>query len=584
MRAFLKLLSRFFQRFLRGGSQPARERYAAGSADAIADSQSTSRSAQDAERQAVSSELRQLVYRATCAMPRKRMHAGQFGSLLREIDDSFSYQKYNFTKLIYLLEAVPDLVNLEKVSKPGAAPAYYVRSVLDIKQLLTKAIASYKTEGEWVHVESVMEAIASRNPTFSIQTYGYSQFKTFLQSCSPFIEFNPDSADYIRLQNNNRSNNRSSNPAKSKDRPTKSDKPKPAASKSLRPVPKSARTEANTADKIVHLSKFAQFTPDTLTQKVTELAAITLPERWYFGPQPPENFAYPILKSYLRYTFIRLQHERKVIISSNNQYKAFNTGLLDKLLRPIYGLLSPHPTKSHSWDLTFCIPGEGTGKLLVANFPDLPAPANYLSNPAKAFYHLPAGPPEVDWPHIIKDNMERLPSEFIARYAPAGFTPLDTRTLVGQDFHNYKRSFAEALDVDSSAYRNIVNRLKEALSRTLMKTQINYKTAVPTYYPNINSIDLLLPICLLEEGVADCAIVARQTSSGKYIGHTILTMRQAYNNARLICKLDEHWLSRAMTLSQTEFEAEEEDDSEEFESDDVRSEEEESLRLNLERA
>ncbi len=41
-------------------------------------------------------------------------------------------------------------------------------------------------------------------------------------------------------------------------------------------------------------------------------------------------------------------------------------------------------------------------------------------------------------------------------------------------------------------------------------------------------------------------------------------MRQAYNNARFICKLDEHWLSRAMSLSQESFE-EEDDDSEEFE-------------------
>ncbi|MEL7227926.1 MAG: DUF3825 domain-containing protein, partial [Cyanobacteria bacterium J06576_12] len=49
-------------------------------------------------------------------------------------------------------------------------------------------------------------------------------------------------------------------------------------------------------------------------------------------------------------------------------------------------------------------------------------------------------------------------------------------------------------------------------------------------------------------------------------GHTILTLRQAYNNARLICKLDEHWLTRSMTLSQSAFE-EEEDDSAEFESE-----------------
>ncbi len=185
----------------------------------------------------------------------------------------------------------------------------------------------------------------------------------------------------------------------------------------------------------------------------------------------------------------------------------------------------------------------------------------------------------MDWSHIIKDNMERLPYAFIAEYAPANFTPLNTQTLDSSQFHAYKKAFADALDADPIAYRNLVNRLSEALSRTLIKTQINYKTAVPTYYPNINSIDLLLPICLIEEGVADCAIVARQSDSGTYIGHTILTMRQAYNNARLICKLDEHWLSRAMSLSQESFE-EEDDDSEEFEEDIEELKEEEPPSMN----
>ncbi|MGB3789501.1 MAG: hypothetical protein WA949_15940, partial [Phormidesmis sp.] len=35
----------------------------------------------------VSPELRRLIYRATRSMPKPRMHAGQFGSLLRKQDD-----------------------------------------------------------------------------------------------------------------------------------------------------------------------------------------------------------------------------------------------------------------------------------------------------------------------------------------------------------------------------------------------------------------------------------------------------------------------------------------------------------------
>jgi len=543
-----------------------------------------------ADRDTVPPKLRQLVYQSTYDMPKQRMHAGQFGSRLRQADPTFRYEKYGFTKLIYLLEAVPDIVTLERVNNPGSAPAYYVRPVIDIRASIIRAIERYDSEDGWVHIDSVMESLANPVPSaasngdgealpkedrtnvtapLSIRTYGFSQISAFLQSRSDLVEFKADGPTYVRLLRSH------TEPAKPK-LLLNSKRPRIASATPTSSTPPSAVTSTTakqTSRSIAHLSKFAGFSPQILNQKVSELAAIALTERWYFGPQPPDNFAYPILKSYLRYTFIRLQHERKVVTSANDQYRAFNTGLLDKLLRPVYALLSPSPIPGTSpaqqqWDLVFCIPGEGpAGKMLVANFTELPTAANYLINPAKVFYHLSAGPPEVDWHHIIKDNMERLPSAFLAQYAPTNFTYRNTQTLIGNDFHSYKKTFAAALDADPIAYRNIVNRLEEALSRTLLKTQINYKTAVPTYYPNINSIDLLLPICLVTEDIADCAIVARQSDSGKYIGHTILTMRQAYNNARLICKLDEHWLSRAMTLSQKDFEAEEKD-SEEFEAED----------------
>ncbi|MEL6454504.1 MAG: DUF3825 domain-containing protein [Cyanobacteria bacterium J06623_5] len=512
----------------------------------------------------VSAELRQLVYQATYEMDKRRMHAGQFGSLLRQQDAAFSYEKYDFTKLIYLLEAVPDLVALERVDNPGAAPAYYVQPVVDIQMLLTTTLESFDSADGWVHIESVEAAIATRSPSFSPQTYGFGQLRSFLSSRPDLIEFKPDSINYLRLKQTSEETRTKPASRRNGTRPVI----KPSAQKAgIQKAKQTRATGMGPAGSIIHLSRFAGFSPETLNQKVSELAAIALPERWYFGPQPPDNFAYPILKSYLRYTFIRLQHEGKILTSTSSQSRVFNTGLLDRLLRPIYALLTPYPAATQTWDITFCLPGEGqAGKFLVAHFTTLPAPANYLSDPNRVFYHLSAGSPDVDWHHVIKDNMERLPPAFIAQYAPASFIPRDTQTLSSPEFHSYKKAFSDALDADPAAYRNIVNRLEEALNRTLLKTQVNYKTAVPTYYPNINSIDLLLPICLQEEDVADCAIVTRQSDSGKYIGHTILTMRQAYNNARLICKLDEHWLTRAMGLSQESFE-EEEDDSEAFESD-----------------
>jgi hypothetical protein len=580
MRSLFKLISRFFQQLLgsRSASSPSRpSRRLAESDPPIGTLAAPS----------VAAPLRRLLYQVVYELPsKKRTHTAQVGALLRKKDPLFSYEKYNFAKLIDLLEAVPELFALERVDpepgSPSSAPVYYARPVTNLKQLLIDGLSRYDSADGWVHLESLRDAIALQDPTFSPQKYGFSDFAAFLKSRQDLVECKADSSDYVRLVQEVTMPGRSmpvsrasiSKPSAAKPSNGKPSNGKPSNGKpsngklsngklsngkprnGIKPMLPKSRT-------ILHLAKFAGLSPEVLNQKVSDLAAIALPEPWYFGAQPPVDFAYPILKSYLRYTFIRLQHEQKVL--ANADYCAFNTGLLDRLLRPIYALLAQQ--SAQAWDLSFCIPGEGVaGKTLVSKFTQMPMAANYLANPAEAFYHLDSGAPEVDWRHVVQDNMERLPPAFIQQYAPRGFAPQDTQTLVGSDFHSYKKAFADALDADLIAYRNIVNRLEAALNRTLLKTQINYKTAVPTYYPKINSIDLLLPICLIDEDVADCAIVARREPSGKYIGHTILTMRQAYNNARLICQLDEHWLSRSMSLSQTDFDADD-DDSEEFEAE-----------------
>lgn len=537
----------------------------------------------------VPAELKRLIYRTTYQLRTgQRVHASRIGALLKQTDATFSYEKYRFAKLIDLLRAVPELVALEKVipeadlTNRQPAPIYYVRTVTDTTALITDCLQSFEqqsferqswnrtqlagqlsetTQG-WVHWQSLKEAIANKSPDFSAQRYGFDTFQDLLKTRPDLIEFKPDTSDYLRLIYQQLS---PSYPANSRQlSPT--NKPSPAYKQS----PKTTLVRPHSRNASVTLSKtpqlrgsrpesllqFSGLSIEVLNEKVSELAAIALPETWYFGPQPPADFAYPILKSYLRYTFIRLQHENKVLTTPQQTYRAFNTGLLDTLLRPIYALFSASDltrseTAPKKWTLNFCIAGEDTtGKILIAEFSQLPVAANYFENADKAFYYLEAGTPTVDWQHVVKDNMARLPLPFLKQYAPAGFVPRSTQTMSTPEFYDYKRSFINALESDPSGYRNIVNRLEEALSQTLRRTQINYTTAVPTYYPKINSVDLLLPMCLVNEHTVDLALVVRREPSGKYIGHTILTLRQAYNNARLICKLDHHWLPQAMKIHQ----------------------------------
>jgi Domain of unknown function (DUF3825)/OST-HTH/LOTUS domain len=588
MRSLFQLISRFFQRLFKGNDSPSENRLER-SHQRFSSPSSGSPSGR-ADRlladESESASLRRLIYQATYQLPqKKRTHAAQVGALLRQEDRTFSYEKYKFAKLIDLLESVPDLVAMEKVSphpgNPNSAPVYYVRPVVDIRQLLTRALMSHDSAEGWMHLESVREAVSDQDPSFSTQRYGFNDFTAFVQSRADLIEFKVDSPGYVRLI-------QSQAPGRAIAKPAKLLLKKSAPNVKPRTVDPNGHSQVDTNDTNGHrhsasarsgtvtiepLSKFANLPMETLHQKVSELAAIALPENWYFGSQPPAEFAYPILKSYLRYTFIRLQHEGKVIASSDQQHRAFNTGLLDTLLRPIYGLLSGPSSglSERQWNLAFCIAGEGfAGKKLVAQFADLPVAANYFANADQAFYHLAAGTPQVDWQHVVKDNMARLPLAFFARYAPAGFTPRSTQGLTTPEFFDYKRAFVAALDADPAGYRTIVRKLEEALERTLKRIQINYKTAVPTYYPKLNSIDLLLPMCLVDENTVDLALVVRREPSGQYIGHTVLTLRQAYNNARLICKLDEHWLTRSLALSQEDFgEDEEEEEIEDFAADNL---------------
>ena len=71
----------------------------------------------------------------------------------------------------------------------------------------------------------------------------------------------------------------------------------------------------------------------------------------------------------------------------------------------------------------------------------------------------------------------------------------------------------------------------------------NYKTAIPVYFPSSEEISLLLPLSLVNEEKIDVALVLEATQSGAYIAHTILTLKMAYNNARLIAKPDSSWLN-----------------------------------------
>ncbi len=291
---------------------------------------------------------------------------------------------------------------------------------------------------------------------------------------------------------------------------------------------------------------------------INNLKNMALEERWFYKHQNPA-FPFPILARYLRYTFYRLSKEGNKI-KYNNQYAAFNTGLVNALYEPIYALFEKNKVQGkQEWYFhEFCISGVGkAGKTLARNFNPLPKRANYFNNPSELIYDNNAPKPLLNWNHIILDNISRLPLEFLEDNKPTEFIFRNTNNMTTAEKSDYYYNLASAIKNDSRNFRTIKNRFADSLNLALKKVEWNFKTAIPMYYPSYNKMSLLLPLSLMDDNTIDLALVTEKTKSGNYLGHTILPLDWAYNNARLIAKPDSNWLIADLIDTETDSEIDE---------------------------
>ncbi len=298
--------------------------------------------------------------------------------------------------------------------------------------------------------------------------------------------------------------------------------------------------------------------------KYKRLAEIALEEKWYFGEQPyyykgEERLCekYPILENYLNYTYKRLCVEGKIIISDTDEkYAAFNTGLVDKRYLDIFALFVRNDDQGESqpWELLdFVIKGEDKGKLLTENFNVMPARAVYFSDISEVVLDSSAlkeneNKIDIDYEHIIVENISRFPVEYIVKNLPRSVTfqtvSIDNldRKLSDEEEKAFYDELSALISKDKYIIYGMLGSFKFAVEMAARRTLWNYKTAVPMYYPAGRSMSILLPICLTEGGTADVALVLEKTKSSRYQGQTILTLEMAYLNSRLITRPDSDWL------------------------------------------
>jgi hypothetical protein len=406
-----------------------------------------------------------------------------------------------------------------------------------LSELASKALSQMRSDDGWHNLASIGSTMKYLDPSFTPLQYGFQKLREALESIPDIVEIRRDPDRHPPIYYG-----RSLTPIAATAPPAASLPPQ-------RPRPQPARPPQQ-RDVIQPIMSFAYMRgADTWHQ----LADQALSEKWYFGDTPPNGFPFPILTNYLNFTFIRLQHERKVCYSPEPQKRAaFNTGLVDNRFEPIYAYFLPnHNQNQQPWVLSsFCIAGEGRdGKDIVRYLKAMPEPAHYFANAADMFYNIEAGEPQVDWEHILVDNVDRLPLAFVSEVGPKTFTAHDCSGMDRESLFNYKDDFQAALNNDKRAYRDLMRRLDGALDVALRRVRWNFKTAIPMYYPRRRQMSLLLPLGLISDETIDVALVVERTQSGNYLGHTILPLDWAYNNARLVCRPDSDWLTPQLIAS-----------------------------------
>jgi hypothetical protein len=228
-------------------------------------------------------------------------------------------------------------------------------------------------------------------------------------------------------------------------------------------------------------------------------------EQWDFSDS--QNKSYSILKNYLEFTYRKLSQESKIAFDTNNTHACFNTGLVTANLEDIFAFFevyrNPKPENSPFCFKAFLKRSDNDIlKYFSGNIPDI---ANFFERPELLLFN-PKNELIPDIDHIIEDNISRFPSHLQNADKP-----------------------------------EVQRQLNGAIEEVKKRVRTNYKIAVPQYHDS--KIQLLLPLNLTASSPnPDLALVVHKLDDRTYTSRTCLTLKMAYNNARLIVKPQSNWL------------------------------------------
>ncbi|MBQ3289817.1 MAG: DUF3825 domain-containing protein [Kiritimatiellae bacterium] len=297
-----------------------------------------------------------------------------------------------------------------------------------------------------------------------------------------------------------------------------------------------------------NLFRFAYF-PSNWEEQLKDMA---LPEKWTLKGETPNG----LLQHYLKNIYIRAEDERRVAKSDDNDAAAFDTGLVDSSYRPIYAyFVANEKEEAQPMKLKgFCFRGEDLGKEMFSRLGDKLdcCGVNWFAEHPERMHLDPDAKIYPDYTHCLIERAFRLPVELWESVLSGNgceklkeeLVGIYQRKNAGKDVSEMEECWVGELKSHSAydaVYSRISDELDSAIKLALCKVRYDYTTAVPIYYPTKHCFSFVLPLSFLRNQEIQCALVVERRGKG-YQGHTILTSKMAYSNARLLKQPNEAWL------------------------------------------
>lgn len=279
------------------------------------------------------------------------------------------------------------------------------------------------------------------------------------------------------------------------------------------------------------------------------LISMAAPERWDY---PDEGVGHAsrlgILREYVCVTLYRLVQQGKVATAPDGRFRVLNTGLMTPMTEDIFACFAKGQS-STAWKFQgFAVAGSGElGRAITATFDPLPQPATYVESLDQV---MPRANKlvAIDYRAIIGKQLDRFPRGFLTDQLEGheGARPhlqqaLDEGATPAQR-HEALRELGRTILADPGLYRRFCLALDDACAMAMRRVRASFRLCAPAYDPQTGLVDLLLPLALIQDGRADCALTLESQPSGNYQASTILTLPRAYACARVISKYQPAWL------------------------------------------